>query len=56
MGIQVNNTVERYKARLVIRGITQKQGMDYEEYFSPVAKFNSIRTSSLTQFDIKTPR
>ncbi|KAK8921170.1 hypothetical protein KSP39_PZI019934 [Platanthera zijinensis] len=38
-----DGTIARLKARLVARGFTQQQGLDYEETFSPVAKLNSVR-------------
>jgi Reverse transcriptase (RNA-dependent DNA polymerase) len=38
-----NETVERYKTRLVIKRYTQTYGIDYQEIFAPVAKMNAVR-------------
>ena len=32
----------KYKARLVVKGFEQKQGVDFDEIFSPVVKMSSI--------------
>jgi len=39
-----DGSIEKYKARFVARGFSQKEGVDYDETFAPVARYASIRT------------
>lgn len=40
---KADGSIERYKAKLVAKGFTQKEGVDYFEMFSPVAKMVSVK-------------
>jgi hypothetical protein len=42
--LRADGSFDRYKARWVLRGFTQRPGVDYEEMFSPIMKPVTVRT------------
>src|SRR5690606_23458211 len=58
-----DGTIERYKARLVAKGHSQQAGIDYNETYAPVTRYDTLRfviavatnlNLNLDQLDIKT--
>ena len=58
-----DGNVQKYKSKFVVRGFTQKEGIDYDETFSFISKYTTIRTIislvavfgwKLHQMDVKT--
>jgi hypothetical protein len=58
-----DGSIEKYKARFVAHGFSQKEGIHYEETFAPMARHTLIRTIialaakmkwKLHQMDLKT--
>ncbi|KAH9685636.1 Integrase catalytic domain-containing protein [Citrus sinensis] len=58
-----NDQMERYRARLVVKGYAQKEGIDFNEIFSPVVQLTTVRVVlamcaifdlHLEQLDVKT--
>ena len=39
----VDGSIDKYKARFVARGFSQKEGIHYEETFAPTARYTTIR-------------
>jgi hypothetical protein len=60
--LRANGAFDRYKARWVLQGFTQRPGVDYDETFKPVVKPATVHTVLATavsrdwliqQFDVK---
>ena len=39
-----DGSIEKYKERFVAPGFSQKEGIDYEETFAPIARYTFIRS------------
>ena len=61
--MKANGSIDKYKARLVVKWFRQKEGLDYFDTYSPVTRITSIRMLILIaslynleihQMDVKT--
>ena len=61
--LKVDGTIEKYKARLVVKGFRQTEGVDYFDTYAPVSRKTSIRIvialaalfdMEIHQMDVKT--
>ena len=61
--MKTDGSIDKYKARLVIKGYKQKEGLDYFDTYSPVTRISSIRmliaivaihNLEIHQMDVKT--
>ena len=59
----VDGRIDKHKVRFVAQSFSQKEGIDYEDTFAPVARYTSIRTIlalaivmkwKIHQMDVKT--
>ncbi|GJZ82990.1 putative ribonuclease H-like domain-containing protein, partial [Tanacetum coccineum] len=57
MKMKANGTIDKYKARLVIKGFRQRKGLDYFDTYSPVTKndkmIKSTKDMLKSEFDMK---
>lgn len=61
--MKADGSIDKYKARLVVKGYRQKEGLDYFDTYSPVTRITSIRmlisiatlfNLEIHQMDVKT--